>query len=155
MNKYAISDREIERPPTKEKRPHFLLAGLLKTVCSDVEVEPQLQELEGEQFTRSSTLTDDQTRPDIRARVFYRAGQVAFFDVKVINPNSNSYLQHSTKKTMQNAERQKSRCYNERILNVERGSFAPLIYTVAGGMRPQAKTFEKLLCNKLAFFKQK
>ena len=32
------------------------LAGLLKTVCSDVEVEPQLQELEGEQFTRSSTL---------------------------------------------------------------------------------------------------
>ena len=30
------------------------LAGLLKTVCSDVEVEPQ--ELEGEQFTRSPWL---------------------------------------------------------------------------------------------------
>ena len=25
MIKYTISDREIERPPTKEKRPHFLL----------------------------------------------------------------------------------------------------------------------------------
>ena len=83
------------------------LAGLLKTVCSDVEVEPQLQELEGEQFTRSSTLTGDQARPDIKARGFYRAGQVAFFDVKVINPNSNSYLQHSTKKVMENAEK----CY--------------------------------------------
>ena len=94
------------------------LAGMLKTVFSDVEVEPLLQELEGEQFTTSSALTGDQARPDIRARGFYRPGQVAFFDVKVINPNSTSYLQHSTK-TLENAERQKTRCYNEIILNVE------------------------------------
>ena len=91
---------------------------------------------------------------DITQGSSFRAGQVAFFDVKVINPNSNSYLQHSTKKVMENAEKQKSRCYNERILNVEHGSFAPLIYSVTGGMGPQAKTFEKLLCNKLAY-KQK
>ena len=91
---------------------------MLKTVCSDVEVEPLLQELEGEQFTTSSALTGDQARPDIRARGFYRPGQVAFFDVKVINPNSTSYLQHSTKKTLENAERQKTRCYNEKILNL-------------------------------------
>ena len=49
------------------------LAGFLKTVCSDVEVEPQLQELEGEKFTRSSTLTGDQAIPDIKARGFYKA----------------------------------------------------------------------------------
>ena len=73
-----------------------------------MEIEPQLQELEGEQFTRSSTLTGDQARLDIKARGFYRAGQVAFFDVKIINQtNSNSYLQHSTKNTMENAESQK------------------------------------------------
>ena len=72
----------------------------------------------------------------------------------VINPNSHSYLQHSTKKTMENAERQKSRCYNERIFNVEHGSFAPLMYSVTGGMGPQAKIFEKPLCNKLAYKKK-
>ena len=106
-----------------------------------MEVEPQFQELEGEQFTRSSTLTGDQARPDIKASGFYRAGQVACFEV--INPNYNSYLQHSTKKTTENAEKQKYRFYNERILNVEHGSFASLIYSVTGGMGPQAKTFEK------------
>ena len=76
-----------------------------------------------------------------------------FFDVKVINPYSTSYLQHSTKKTLRNAERQKTR-YNERILNVECGSFASLIYSVTGGVGPQAKTFDKLLCNKLAYKKR-
>ena len=65
---------------------------MLKTGCSDVEVEPLLQELEGEQFTRSSALSGDQERPDLRARGFYRPGQVAFFDVKPINPNYTSYL---------------------------------------------------------------
>ena len=78
---------------------------------------------------------------------------VAFFDVEVINPNSTSYLQYSTKKTLENAERQKARRYNERILNVQHGSFAPLIYSVTGGVGPQAKIFEKLLCNKLAYKK--
>ena len=57
-------------------------------------------------------------------------------------------------KTLENAERQKKRCYNERVLNVEHGSFAPLIYSVTGGVGSQAKTFEKLLCNKLAYKKR-
>ena len=53
--------------------------GKLNTVCLDVEVEPPLQELEEEQFTRSSTLTGDQARPEIRARGFYKPGKVDFF----------------------------------------------------------------------------
>ena len=112
------------------------------------------RELEGEQFTTSSALTGDQARPEIRARGFFRPGRVAFFDVKVINPNSTLNLQHSIKKTLENAERQKTRCCNERILNEKHGSFAPLIYSVTGGVGPQAKTFEKLLCNKLAYKKR-
>ena len=125
------------------------LAGLVTTVCSDVEVEPSLQPLEGEEFAKATTLTGDQARPDIRARGFFRAGQHAFFDVKVMNPNSET-----TKKVYETAESQKARAYNERILNVEHGSFAPLIFSVTGGMGRQAITFSKLLCRKIAYKKR-
>ena len=40
-------------------------ANLLKSVCSDVETEPQLQKVNGEQI---GGLIGDEERPDIRAR---------------------------------------------------------------------------------------
>ena len=41
-------------------------ANLLNKVCNDVEIEPKLQPLEGEQMT-ASTIDDDEARLDIRA----------------------------------------------------------------------------------------
>lgn len=130
------------------------LANMLRSVQNDVETEPHLQNLDGEQFSARSTLTGEQAHPDIRARGFYRAGQQAYFDVKVINPNSESYLNTSTKKVYERAEKGKTSAYNERILNVEHGSFVPLIFSVTGGMGDQAKIFGKLLCNKIAYKKR-
>ena len=57
-------------------------ADLLKRVCSDVQVEPQLQPLNGEQVS-SGSVTGDEARLDIRARGFWRSGQSAFFDIRV------------------------------------------------------------------------
>ena len=121
-----------------------------ETVQNDVEIEPRLQELEGEQFTTLSTLTGEQARPDIRARGFYRPGQNTYFDVKVINPNSDSYTSDTTRRVFEKAEQQKMRAYSERILNVEHGSFVPLIVSITGGMGQQAKTNMKMLCNKIS-----
>jgi hypothetical protein len=129
------------------------LAEMIDIVCSDVEKEPKLQALGGEEFSRA-TLTGEQAHPDIRARGYYRAGQQAFFDVKVMNPNSESYLNISTEKVYERAEQQKKSAYNERILQVEHGSFTPLIFSVSGGMGTQAKTFAKMLCNKIAYKKR-
>jgi len=129
------------------------LAEMIDIVCSDVEKEPKLQTLDGEEFSRA-TLTGEQAHPDIRARGFFRAGQQAFFDVKVTNPNSESYLNIPTKKVYERAEQQKKSSYNERILHVEHGSFTPLIFSVTGGMGVQAKTFAKILCDKIAYKKR-
>ena len=68
--------------------------------------------------------------------------------------NSDSYLHLSTKKVYEYAENQKTHSYNERILNVEHGSFVPLIFSVTGGMGSQARTFSKLLCNKISYKKR-
>ena len=40
--------------------------------------------------------------------------------------------------------------YNERIINIEHGSFVPLIFSITGGMGRMAETFYKLLCNKIS-----
>ena len=127
------------------------LAQHISTVCNDTEVEPTLQEIEGERFRLASTLTGEQAHPDIRARGFYRPGQHAYMDVKVINPNSESYKNMTMKKVYERAESSKKNAYNDRILHVEHGSFTPLIFSVTGGMGPQASTFIKLLCNKISY----
>ena len=124
------------------------IAKQISTVCKDVECEPPLQTLDGEPFSANATLTGDNAHPDIRARGFYRPGQNSYFDIKFLNPHSESYLSSSTEKIYERAETQKRRLYNERILNVEHGSFCTLVYSVTGGSGPEARTFFRLLCEK-------
>ena len=113
----------------------------MSTVCKDVECEPPLQTLDGETFTANATLTGGNAHPDIRSRGFYRPGQNSYFDIKFLNPNSESYLSSSTEKIYQRAETQKQRLYYERILNVEHGCFCPLVYSVTGDSGPEARNF--------------
>ena len=61
-------------------------ANLLRIVNNDVEVEPQLQQVDNEQF---NGLKEDNARPDIRAKGVWRNAQIAYFDVRVTNVNSD------------------------------------------------------------------
>ena len=47
-------------------------------------------------------------------------------------------------------ENTKKRCYNARILQIERGSFTPLIFSCSGGMGLEASTFIKELAMKVS-----
>ncbi len=67
-----------------------LEAELLSTVCRDVETEPVLQDISGEQLSRGSNCAQD-ARLDIHARGFWEHQKSAFFDVRVCHPNANSY----------------------------------------------------------------
>ena len=42
-------------------------------------------------------------------------------------------------------EKEKKRAYNERILNVEQGSFTPLVFNAMGGMGRECHAFYKRL----------
>ena len=59
-------------------------ANLLLIVHNDVEVEPQLQQVDNEQFNR---FKEDNARPDIRGKGVWRNAQNAYFDVRVANVN--------------------------------------------------------------------
>ena len=57
-------------------------AQLLTQIGNDVEIEPPLQPLEGEII---NGLTGVNAKPDVRARVFWREEQNAFFYVRITN----------------------------------------------------------------------
>ena len=47
-------------------------------------------------------------------------------------------------------EREKKRSYNHRVLQVEKGSFTPLVFSTTGGMAPEATKFYKHLAQKIS-----
>ena len=119
-----------------------------------VQVEPILQPVDGEIFERrtsnSANWGECKTRYSGK-RLFQSSSTRFFFDIKMLNPNSASYLDIATKKVYENAERAKRALYNDRILHVERGTFAPLIFSVTGGTGQEARTFLRLLCEKISY----
>ena len=67
------------------------LAKMVNDVLIDVEIEPALLPLTGEQL-QSNTNSSDEARVDIRARSFWQEGQKVFFNVRVFHPFDQSYL---------------------------------------------------------------
>ena len=110
-------------------------ANLLKKVCNDVEIEPPLQPLTNEHLEKGSINTGS-ARLDVRARGFWRRCQNAFIEVRVTNPGAATQAQTSIEKILKKHEREKKRAYNERIMNVEEGTFTPLVFTVFGRHGP-------------------
>ena len=66
--------------------------NLLAEVCHDVYIEPVLQTLGGETINHLSANLEDHARLDIRGRGSWGSTcQCTFFDIKVFNPNVQSY----------------------------------------------------------------
>ena len=124
-------------------------ASLLKIVCNDVQVESHLQPLNGEQVS-SGSVTGDEAHLVIKARVFWRSGQSAFFDIRVTNTNADSARALSSSHIYRRHEQEKKRKYNDRVMNIEQGTFTPLVYSTSGGLGNECHTFYRQLANKIA-----
>ena len=105
-----------------------LEASLLSRVCKDVAVEPSLLPVTGEEFVLRSANIEDDSRLDVKARGFYRQGQTAFFDIRIAHLNAESNKNLSTEKILARHENEKKRAYNRRVLEIEYGSFTPLVF---------------------------
>ena len=71
-----------------------LNAEILQVVCTDVEIEPVLQEVTGKVLPRGTNKAPN-ARLDICARGFRAREQCAFFDVRICYPNADSYKNHT------------------------------------------------------------
>ena len=87
------------------------------------------------QFAYRTANTDDGARLDVVAESFWgRDRQSAFFDIRVFNPLAPSYLSTSLAQCYRRNEMEKRRAYDERVREIEHGSFAPLVFSTSGGM---------------------
>ena len=129
-----------------------LEAELLSTVCKDVQVEPVLQQITGETLNREANRAPD-ARLDIRARSFWERQRSAFFDVRVCHPNAESYRQQNPEQIYKQHENEKKRQYGSRVMEVEQGTFTPLIFSSTGGMGAECKLYHKRLVELLAIKK--
>ena len=106
------------------------------------------------QYSATSNLidtTEDDARADISAHGFWGDKQQrAFFDVRVFNPHAQSYCKSSLIATYRRNEREKRRAYEQRIIEVEHGSFTPLVLSATGGMGPAATITYKRMTSLLA-----
>ena len=66
---------------------------------------------------------------------------MTFFDVRVFSPNARRYAKQEPSKTCQINEKEKKRFYNERIMQVERDTFTPLVMSVTRGMGRESSKF--------------
>ena len=73
-----------------------------------------------------------------------------FFDVRITYVTSISYQNQPTEKTFYNHENEKKRAHNERVLNVEHGTFTPLVMGTNGGMGNECNSFLQELAMKLS-----
>ena len=111
-----------------------LTAKMLTEVCKDVAVEPTLIPLTGENMKYKSAIIGNEARLDVRVRGFWIYGQQAFLDVRVSDPNASRYVNVSLPQCYSGNESEKKRHYSERILQVDHGSFTPLVFFIYGGM---------------------
>jgi hypothetical protein len=127
-----------------------LLVGEMREVLHDVQSEPTLTPLTGEGLLPNSANKDDDARVDIRARGFWADQQSAFFDVRVFYPHAPSYLSRSISGLCESMEKEKKRAYADRILQVEHGSFTPLVFSSCGGVGQEAAAAIRKLASLLA-----
>ena len=113
-------------------------------------VEPILHPITGETLEETTANKSEEARLDIAARGFWISGQKAFFDVRVFSPLAGRYRNSKISKACEANEKEKKRQYNQRVLEIEHGSFCPLVFTAMGGMGRECKQFYKRLSELLA-----
>ena len=92
-------------------------------------------------------------RLGVHARGFLNRQGSAFFDVRVFHPNAKSYKDLTIQQIYRKHEDEKKRLYASRVLEVERGTFKPLVFTTTGGMADECKRFHSRLAELISIKK--
>ena len=81
---------------------------------------------------------------------FQHHGQNKFFDVRVTNPDNARLKKSSLRAVLKKHKLEKKRLYNCRVMEVEHGSFTPLVFTTSGVMSNECSVLHKSLAKKIS-----
>ena len=96
------------------------------------------------------TNTASEARLDISARGIWNTVDKTFFDVRVFHPGAESNKTTTIEAAFEKHEQEKKRTYNRRILEIEKATFTPLVFSTTGGMGKEAEKFHKRLASLLS-----
>ena len=122
---------------------------LRQAKCKDVKTEPALSAVNPAYFSKQTNIQEE-ARLDVSAVGLYAPFERTFLDVRVTHPNCDTNTFKSLDKIYKEHEKAKKDMYEERVLEAEKGSFIPLIFTTSGGMGPLCATFVQRLKHLIA-----
>ena len=138
-------------PSIRHNEIRDITAILLTEVCSDVCVEPNLQEVSSEDLSGRTAISTNGARLDIAAYGFWGGRyERTFLDVRVFNPHAASNRNTTIERCYTKHEKEKKRAYEQRVREIEYASFTPLVMSASGGFAKEATNFYKMLASKLA-----
>ena len=108
---------------------------MMSQVCKDTKIKSKLTQLSGEELQGRTSNNSNEARVDIRTRGFWKWGQQAFFDLRVFYPNACRYRNKSLQQCYIMNDQKKKLVYNERILQIDHGTYTLLMFSTNGSMR--------------------
>ena len=133
----------------RHDRIRDMVAEMIDDVAFDVHIEPHLQQVTGEELPPSAN-TGNEARLDVAARGFWQRGEMAFFDVRVLDPFAKSHMNAKLETAFNNNEASKKRQYNQRVIQIEHGSFTPIVLSAFGGFGKETGVFISNLVRKIS-----
>ena len=126
-----------------------LEAELMSEVCYNVQTEPELIPLDNNSLGINSA-TGERARPDVSGIGVWGGYEKTFLDVVITHPNCPSYAEMPAEQLYRSLENKKKAKYNERILQVEKASFVPIVGSTFGGWGDEATKYHKRIASLLA-----
>ena len=123
---------------------------LVEAGCRDVVIEPHLLPLTGEEFKYHSAITTEEARLDVSARDLWSPMAKLFLDFRVFNSRAPTNHSLPIAKALKKHEDEKKRAYGERVLQVEKSSFTPVVFSTSGILGDEADKLYKKIAFKLS-----
>ena len=122
---------------------------LREAKCRNVYTEPSLLPTSS-QFHPKGTITADGARLDIVATGLYGKNEKTFMDVRITHPNAPSNMSTPVDKLLLKNEAEKKSKYASRVINTERATFIPLVFTTGATTAPECNKFHKRVAELIA-----
>ena len=103
-----------------------------------------------EEWVRNEGPVKCELRLRVKARGFWRRGKDAWFDVRVTHVNAVSQRDLPTAAIFHRHQQEKKRSYSQRCMEVENGTFTPLVFGTNGGVESECSMFLATLAEKLS-----
>ena len=120
-----------------------LEAFILKDVCKDVRIEPELLPIGN--IAVDCNNKSEKARLDVSCVGFWSPMERTMLDVRIVHPNCKTHREKDIDQLYQQQENEKKNEYNHRVMQVEKATFTPLVFSTSGGMAPECTTFHKRL----------